>query len=101
MPILTKSKSWRPLVQAVREVRLGVPFEREELVRFFYHGLLGLRERETVPKIPGGWVLGDSRARIHFHHRHSPTGDPLRRRLAITVPSLRQLEQRLSDVGWI
>jgi hypothetical protein len=100
MPILTSSKSWRALVQAVREIRLGAPFESEPALRAFYGELLGLRERALKPKIPGGWMVGNSRAHIYFQHRHLPVSDPLRRRLTIAVPSLKLLEKRLKDARW-
>lgn len=99
MPILTSSRHWRPLVQAVRQVRLGVPFEREVAMRAFYTHLLGFIEF-PVDSIPGGWLAGGGRGRVYFELRHAESAASLRRRLAVVVPSLKQLETRLREQNW-
>ncbi|MBU0637470.1 MAG: hypothetical protein KKB50_01290 [Planctomycetes bacterium] len=100
MPILVKSEQPPAAVECVREVRVGIPFERRREVWDFYARVLRLRPWSPRHQIPGGWGAGDPRRGIYFQYQHDPHVEPLRRRVVLTVASLSWVEQRLTEEGW-
>lgn len=99
MAILTESLEKPAQIQAVREVRLGMPLERGDEMRDFYTRLIGLCEWPPPRQIPGGWGAGHPRRGAYFIFRHDAQVDPLRRRVAIHVPSLESVQERLRQAG--
>lgn len=84
----------------MRELCIGVPFDRLGEVIGFYTEVLGLRPWPRARQIPGGWGAGDARRGVYFQFRHDPVVDPMRRRCVLSVTSLEELGQRLSECPW-
>lgn len=100
MPILEKGKTPPTNVVCVREVRAGAPVELVDELRRFYADTLGLVPWPERRQIPGGWGVGHPERGLYLQFRHDPEVDQVRRRFALTVPSLAGLEERLLDHPW-
>lgn len=100
MPILTRKDEGRGAVQCIREMHIGIPIERLGDIEDFYRGVLGLRPWPTACQISGGWGVGEAHCGVLFEFRHDPRVEPMRRRLALTVPGLDAVAKRLCGRNW-
>jgi hypothetical protein len=100
MEQIAQSRREQPAVSCIREVRVPVPYERREEIVRFYAELLGLPPWPEGDQIPGGWGVGHPQRGLYLQYRHDPKVEPLRRRFALAVPSLDELQQRLEEHQW-
>lgn len=98
MPILEPRKHRPPELHAVREVRLGMPFERRGEVIRFYTEVLGLRPWPASRQICGCWGAGDPNRGLLFAFRHEPLPRSLLRRFTLRVDSLAETAERLAEL---
>ena len=100
MDTVRSSQAETPEIQCIHEVRLQIPSERVDEVVRFYGELMDLAPWPSDLQIPGGLGLGDPQCGLYLQYRHDPRVEPMRRRFTLVVPSLDELEKRLSEQPW-
>lgn len=99
LSLLESNPAYRPRAQCIRETRIPIAIERLGAIRTFYADILGFPLwKDDLP--PGGWGVGEARARVFFAFRHDPIVDPMRRRFTIGVQSLEIVAERLAKAQW-